>query len=116
MTGAHDLAASARAVSFLNCPRCGLSIKPKTSWLTIEHCPRCIARARIPIKLFSSPLPTTELYRAGFAPNASATTDQAAGRLPGSSPLVTGLDARLIDPMKRRLVPDTPTTSKRRKR
>ncbi|MGB0092460.1 MAG: hypothetical protein WBP81_08000 [Solirubrobacteraceae bacterium] len=116
MTGAHDLAASARAVSFLNCPRCGLSIRPKTSWLTIEHCPRCIARARIPIKLFSSPLPTTELYRAGFAPNASATTDQAAGPAARFIAARDGLDARLIDPMKRRLVPDTPTTSKRRKR
>jgi hypothetical protein len=116
MTGAHDPAASARAASFLNCPRCGLSIRPKPGWLTIEHCPRCIARARIAIELFSSPLPTTELYREGFAPNAGATTDQAAGPAARFIAAHDGLDARLIDPVKRRLMPDTPTTSTRRKR
>lgn len=116
MIGAHDPAASARAVSFLNCPRCGLSIRPKASWLTIEHCPRCIARARIPIKLFSSPLPTTELYREGFAPNASTTTDQATGPAARFIAARDGLDARLIHPVKRRLVPDTPTASTLRKR
>ena len=76
--GAHDPEASAREVSFLNCPRCGLSLRPRVGWLTIEHCPRCMARARIPITLFFSPLPTIELYREGFAPSAqSPATDQA---------------------------------------
>jgi hypothetical protein len=76
--GAHDPEASAREVSFLNCPRCGLSLRPRAGWLTIEHCPRCMARARIPVTLFFSPLPTIELYREGFAPSAqSPATDQA---------------------------------------
>ena len=73
----HDLAANERASSFLICPRCGLSVKARTGWLTVEYCPRCIARAQIPVRLFSSPLPSSELYRDGLAPNArSATADQ----------------------------------------
>jgi hypothetical protein len=56
--------------SFLNCPRCGLSVRPKPSWLTVEYCPRCMARARIPVKLFSSTLPAAELYPEGSVPTA----------------------------------------------
>jgi Zn-finger nucleic acid-binding protein len=54
---------------FLNCPRCGLSIKPKARWLALEYCPRCMARARTPVKLFSSTLPAAELYPDDAAPN-----------------------------------------------
>jgi hypothetical protein len=57
------------ASSFLNCPQCGLSIRPKVSWLTVEYCPRCMARARIPVKLLSSTLPAAELYPEGSVPN-----------------------------------------------
>ena len=57
-----------RGLPFLNCPRCGLSIRPKASWLAVEYCPRCMARARIPVKLFSSALPAAELYPEGQVP------------------------------------------------
>jgi hypothetical protein len=60
------------AAPFLNCPRCGLSIRPKTRWMTIEYCPRCLARARVAVKMFSSALPAAELYREGQAPQADA--------------------------------------------
>jgi hypothetical protein len=40
-----ELAANESAIWFLICPRCGLSIKPRADWLTVEYCPRCIARA-----------------------------------------------------------------------
>ena len=59
-----------RGLTFLNCPRCGLSIRPKVSWLTVEYCPRCMVRARTPVKLFSSTLPAAELYPEGSVPNA----------------------------------------------
>ena len=36
----------------------------------IEDCPRCMGRASIQVKLFSSPLPPVELYREGSAPHA----------------------------------------------
>jgi hypothetical protein len=54
----------------LICPRCGLTITPKASWLTIEHCPRCIARDRLAVSLFASTLPTAKLYAAEAAPGA----------------------------------------------
>lgn len=54
--------------SHLICPRCGLTITPKPPWLSVEHCPRCIARARIAVTLFCSPLPTNELHAPDAAP------------------------------------------------
>ena len=59
----------ARAIH-LNCPRCGLTITPRALWLTIEHCPRCIARNGLAVSLFASTLPTAELYAAEAAPGA----------------------------------------------
>jgi hypothetical protein len=50
--------------------------------MTIEHCPRCLARARVVVKMFSSPLLAAELYREGGAPEAdgrSAPTDRRTG-------------------------------------
>lgn len=74
MTGTREPGASERATSFLNCPRCGLSVRQKASRLTIEYSPRCIARARILVKLFSSPLPAGEVNRERFGPNDRSTT------------------------------------------
>lgn len=70
LKGCQLTAASPRGVLFLNCPRCGLSIRPKARGSKIEHCPRCMARASIQVKLFSSRLPPAELYREGSAPHA----------------------------------------------
>jgi hypothetical protein len=76
MAGSDDPDAGGGA-SCLRCPRCGLRLRPRASWLTIEHCPRCIARDRTPVKLLSSPLPAVEHYGQGFGSNArGATTDQ----------------------------------------
>jgi hypothetical protein len=61
-----------RTASFLNCPRCGLSIRPRADWLTVEYCPRCIARTRTLVHLFSSTLPPAELYAADSVPHADA--------------------------------------------
>lgn len=36
--------ADAAEGSYLRCPRCGLGITPRAQWLTVEHCPRCLAR------------------------------------------------------------------------
>ena len=69
MIGTRDPASKAQSSVFLNCPRCGLSIKPRGGWLAIEHCPRCLARARVPVRLFSSRLPTAKLYSDGMAPS-----------------------------------------------
>ena len=67
---------------FLICPRCGLSLKPRARRLAGEHCPRCMGRARIPVRLFSSPLPVAELYAEDSAPSAEQAhrTDRATGQ------------------------------------
>ena len=62
-------AASAQRRLLRICPRCGLSIRTRAPWLAIEHCPRCLARDQIPVRLFSSPLPTAKLYSDGMAPS-----------------------------------------------
>jgi len=54
--------------SFLNCPRCGLTIKLRASWLAIRFCPRCLARSQSVVELFSSALPAEVLYAEGSAP------------------------------------------------
>jgi uncharacterized C2H2 Zn-finger protein len=56
-------ARSAAGWSFLRCPRCGLGIRPRVSWLAIEHCPRCVAQAHIAVRLVSSPLPTPQPHK-----------------------------------------------------
>lgn len=64
-TGLRD-----RQAVFLNCPRCGLSIRQKSQAAHREHCPRCLARAQMPVRLFVSTRPTTEWYRYGSGPYA----------------------------------------------
>jgi hypothetical protein len=63
--GAADGAAPRPAVAgtqwFLNCSRCGLSIPVRFTWLRPEHCPRCLARARVAHPMFQSPLPFSQL-------------------------------------------------------
>ena len=57
-----------RTLSFLNCPRCGLSIR-QSARFSVDHCPRCLAQG-ISVALFSSTLPTSELYGDGSTPTA----------------------------------------------
>lgn len=50
---------------FLNCSHCRLSIQMRSASIQMEHCPRCLARARLLKPLFRSPLPLTALRSAG---------------------------------------------------
>jgi CheY-like chemotaxis protein len=43
-------------VHYLRCPRCGLTIVPKPDWLTVEHCPRCVARTHRLVQMVVSTL------------------------------------------------------------
>ena len=80
--------ASARS-GHLNCPRCGLSIEVRPHRTAIRHCPRCVARGRVIVELFSSTLPADVLYADSalprveaeleFADDTLAITDTAAG-------------------------------------
>jgi len=44
-------------MQYLNCPSCGLTIRPSADWLTVEHCPRCLARRRTRVAMVASPAP-----------------------------------------------------------
>jgi hypothetical protein len=42
---------------YLSCPRCGLTVLPSADWLTVDHCPRCLARRRARVPMAASPAP-----------------------------------------------------------
>ncbi len=46
---------------YRHCPRCRLAIRCRASYLTLEHCPRCLGRAGILTAMFTSPLNALEL-------------------------------------------------------
>jgi anti-sigma B factor antagonist len=45
-------------MSYMRCPRCGLSVRIRAAFLALEHCPRCIAKARtsVPMTVVDAPL------------------------------------------------------------
>jgi hypothetical protein len=69
---------------YLNCSRCGLSVHiSRFAHIEAEHCPRCLARARVLQPLFRSPVTMRDLDASaddeneapGPAPDASALSD-----------------------------------------
>ena len=44
----------------LRCPRCDLTLGLRVRWLAIEHCPRCVARARTLVELVPTDRPAAE--------------------------------------------------------
>ena len=43
--------------SYMNCPRCGLTIGLRAPFLARDHCPRCLARADAAIPMYLSEQP-----------------------------------------------------------
>jgi hypothetical protein len=68
--------ASTRA-RHLNCPRCGLSIAVRPHRAAMRHCPRCVARGRVIVELFSSTLPASVLYAESALPRVEAALEVA---------------------------------------
>jgi hypothetical protein len=52
---ATHLRSEGRQRVHLVCPRCWLSILPRVDWLAVEHCPRCMARLRIAVRMATVP-------------------------------------------------------------
>lgn len=48
----------------LSCGHCGFSIRPRAGFLRVEHCPRCLAKRRVAVRLReddeSEPRPTVD--------------------------------------------------------
>ncbi len=51
-------------MSYMNCPRCGLSVELRSDQTTWENCPRCLGQAGISVPIYVSPrLPAIEPVR-----------------------------------------------------
>ncbi len=59
-------------MSYLNCRRCGLQIKIQAAYLSIDNCPRCLARSAT-----VSPMIRTARRIAPLAPRAGSSREAA---------------------------------------
>jgi len=51
-------------MSYLNCPRCALSIRIRADYLAMTNCPRCMGRNQVTIPLYETPRPArVSLFR-----------------------------------------------------
>jgi anti-sigma B factor antagonist len=71
-----------RRMAYMNCPRCGLSVRLRAAFLTLERCPRCLAKAGI-----SVPMQITESRRR-HRPSQSPTDDGRPAGEPSDETLV----------------------------
>lgn len=46
---------------FMNCSRCGLVVRLQASYMTLERCPRCLARDCVPVAMYISDVPRARL-------------------------------------------------------
>jgi hypothetical protein len=49
-------------MTYVDCPRCGLSIIQRFPGQRIRHCPRCVAHHGVLVDLFPSPIPSAGAY------------------------------------------------------
>lgn len=68
-------------MSYMNCPRCGMSVRLQAPYLLPDRCPRCAARSGI-----SVPLEVTDQPQRRFSPMSSRRMS------PGFAPGVAGAD------------------------
>jgi hypothetical protein len=62
-------------MSYVNCPRCRLTVRLRPDAMTPEHCPRCEAKHGVQSKVYLSPTPARLFQRAsttGPAPRPTA--------------------------------------------
>lgn len=70
---------------YLNCPSCGLTLAMRRPQAEIEHCPRCLAKARRPVGLFVSAEPRGRKLPSGNAARGAAPTNAAQHTRPDSA-------------------------------
>jgi len=74
-------------MSYMNCSRCGLSVRLRASYLLLERCPRCLARSGVSVAMHvtdrpqrtQSPLSTVRL---ADGPSADSAASASVGTLP----------------------------------
>jgi Zn-finger nucleic acid-binding protein len=47
-------------MSYLSCPRCGLSVYQRHLEIALQYCPRCVAHARIAVLMETSTAPSAD--------------------------------------------------------
>lgn len=57
-------------MTYLNCPRCSLTIRVRADYLAPRSCPRCIARARLAIPMYGTPHPARLAAEEALVPGA----------------------------------------------
>jgi hypothetical protein len=70
---------------YLNCPSCGLTLAMRRPEAEIEHCPRCLAKARRSVGLFVSAEPRGRKPAPGNAASGAAPTNAAQYARPDSA-------------------------------
>lgn len=45
---------------YMSCPRCGLTVRLRASFLTLRRCPRCVAIRRVSVPMVMSPAPGSQ--------------------------------------------------------
>jgi tRNA G26 N,N-dimethylase Trm1 len=72
-------------MTYQHCPRCRLAIRCRATYLMMDHCPRCLARAAVISPLFCSPLDADQLRvveASSVSPAAGQLARRDGGRLP----------------------------------
>jgi len=77
-------------MSYLNCPRCALSIRVRWDYLHMTYCPRCRGRAKLAIPLYETPHPARiSLFR---RTDANRRRSRFTASLPTDQPAASGHD------------------------
>jgi hypothetical protein len=59
------------SMSYLNCPRCGLSVQARPGQVIDETCPRCRGRAGIIVPMYETDRPRPPVVSADREPQAA---------------------------------------------
>jgi hypothetical protein len=66
-------------MSYMNCPRCRLTVRLRADALAPEHCPRCASRHGVKEPVFLSPTPSRLFKRSQPGPLAEPSLPGARG-------------------------------------
>jgi hypothetical protein len=77
-------------MNLLRCPHCHFSLHPRATWLTLDYCPRCLAKRHVaePLRTTDEPTgPMSSFAMTDPAPQVTAmSTVHAAHRPDGAGP------------------------------
>jgi hypothetical protein len=86
-------------MSYVNCARCGLTVRLRAAFLALDHCPRCLARRGIAVEMLTSkrriwPRPTGSAQAGAAQPSIRQVAASARGQADVDRPSVLAPDGR----------------------